>query len=92
MRCCVTFSPAGHTLAGDCGRAQLAAMEDEEPLLALAEADEGAGKFSVHEATVIAFGKPVNTWVPTIQVVDGKKFLCLSKWCRNLTSFVRRDL
>ena len=82
-----SFPPAGHRLAGDCGRAQLATMADEQPLLALAEQDEGAGNFSIYDATVISFGKPANTWIPSIQVVDGKKFLCLSKWDRQLTMF-----
>ena len=87
MQSFIKLSPAGPTLAGDCGRAQLATMGDHEPLLALAEQDEGAGKFSIYDATVIAFGKPANIWVPSIQVVDGKKFVCLSKWDRQLTLF-----
>ena len=65
------------------------AADDEQPLLALIEDDEEEdNEVRIYEATCIQYGK--STWMPSVQLISGVKFIRVSKWDRHLTTFCTR--
>ena len=65
------------------------AADDDQPLLALGEdGAEDEEEIRIYEATCIQYGK--STWMPSVQLISGVKFIRVSKWDRHLTTFCTR--
>ena len=63
--------------------------DDDHPLLALGEdGPEDEEEVRIYEATCVQYGK--STWMPSVQLISGVKFIRVSKWDRRLTNFCTR--